>query len=122
MVFDTVNCDDGRADNGREAGKRAGVWRIGLVSDTHGLFDEHLSSLFAGKICICVVTRDVCVCVCVRAWCVCMCVKPGKSYTLNPKPYTGVDEIWHAGDHAARDGSLESALRVQRRLEAIAPV
>ena len=63
----TVNRDDARADNGREAGKRAGVWRIGLVSDPHGLFDEHLSSLFAGKICICVVTRDVCVCVCVRA-------------------------------------------------------
>ena len=63
----TVNRDNARADNGREAGKRAGVWRIGLVSDTHGLFDEHLSSLFAGKICICVVTRDVCVCVCVRA-------------------------------------------------------
>ena len=37
------------------------VWTIGIVSDTHGVFDENLRILFAG-----------------------------------------VDEIWHAGDHAGR--------------------
>jgi hypothetical protein len=26
----------------------AETWRIGLVSDTHGVFDEQLASVFAG--------------------------------------------------------------------------
>lgn len=29
---------------------RGDVWTIGLVSDTHGLFDERLTHLFAGVI------------------------------------------------------------------------
>jgi len=53
----TVECD-----HGGENDRRAGVWRIGLVSDTHGLFDEHLPSLFAGKN-----VHSLCVRACVRA-------------------------------------------------------
>ena len=44
-----------------EEGLAHSVWTIGIVSDTHGVFDENLRILFAG-----------------------------------------VDEIWHAGDHAGR--------------------
>ena len=44
-----------------EEGLASSVWTIGIVSDTHGVFDENLRILFAG-----------------------------------------VDEIWHAGDHAGR--------------------
>eukprot|EP00960_Hanusia_phi_P044484 756669-Hanusia_phi.AAC.2 len=55
--------------------------KVGIVSDTHGSFDERLKDVFRG-----------------------------------------VDEIWHGGDHAGRNGSYESAGNVLKELNKIAPV
>jgi hypothetical protein len=35
-------------EEGGGGGEGESVWRIGLVSDTHGVFDEKLKALFAG--------------------------------------------------------------------------
>jgi hypothetical protein len=63
--------------------KNPTLWRVGIISDTHGKYSE-LSRL--GEI------------------------------------FANVSEIWHAGDVAGKDGSVESASLVLNFLRTIAPV